>query len=213
MMDPTPQIGDIERRWRLSSNAHFPLVGNLGDEVLALEDDLRSLAGSDSDLGIECHSCYGIIGLDFNSLLRLLMALMDNSVEEMLLYGRKAKRHRIRISVGWSNGAGSIASPSPSGLKREKVMLVFRDNGPGISSSDLPTVFDQNPGGTIQIQESSLDSSSFQESQDAVLDAALPRYARLSIVRDLVESGSGRVRVVSRYGLGTRFNIEVPILK
>jgi len=170
--------------------AHFPLIDNLADEVRALEEDLRWLADNDCDFDIECQSCPGVIGLDFESLLRILMALIGISVQEMSYQPKKAVRHRMRLAVGRS-GTKFLATPcQKDAARRDNVTLTFRDNGPGIPLSDLSTIFDANRG----------------------LHHPRQRYAKLSLVRDLVARGQGEVRVVSRLGLGTRFDIEFPVL-
>lgn len=75
-------------------------------------------------------------------------------------------------------------------------MLDIIDNGPGITAEDLPYVFDR-----------------FYKA-----DKARKRHKTvgtgigLAIVKSIIEAHNGRISVLSNYGEGTTFRIELPLL-
>lgn len=78
-----------------------------------------------------------------------------------------------------------------SGHRRgDRVELIFRDSGLGIAPVDLPQIF--NPF--------------FSRRADGVQGTGLG----LSIVRAILEKYSGRIRVESRLGEGSRFEVDFP---
>ena len=76
------------------------------------------------------------------------------------------------------------------------VVLDIIDNGPGITAEDLPYVFDR-----------------FYKA-----DKARKRHKTvgtgigLAIVKSIIEAHDGRISVLSNYGEGTTFRIELPLL-
>lgn len=173
----------------------FPMIGDLAEELLALETPLRALAGPDVRLEVECAPCAGQLGLNSEALLRILFNLVANSVEAMREGTVPGRRKFIRVSARRGGGASFLepANPGSEGAMTARsaptVLLSVRDNGPGIAPSDLPRVFD----------------AGFSTRRGR------PSGRGLAIVRRLVESAGGTIRAVSSLGFGARFDIELPL--
>ena len=165
---------------------------------------LAALAGPDVRMEIECIECPGEIGLNAEDVLRILFNLVANSVEAMHVEADSAKirgsrrRNTIRITVQGGGGSSFLGRRSGTLRDRKTVVLSVRDNGPGIPALALDDIFREG------------------YSTRSIRPADGPEGLRgvgLSIVRQLVESAGGAVRAVSSTGAGTRFDVELPILK
>jgi len=175
-------------RWPLRRRP-FPGIEDLGAEVLAMQTSLRALAGPAVELEVECAPCAGLLALNAEELLRILFNLVANSVEAMGAPGAASRRALLRITAQ-RGGGGSFLS---GGDGIDTVVLSVRDTGPGIAAKDLERIFD--PGFSTRAG-----------------CGEAPRGLGLAIVRQLVEGAGGAVRAVSSPGLGTRFDIDLPVL-
>jgi signal transduction histidine kinase len=188
----------------------FPPIEDLADELVALESPLQALAGADVRLEIECSPCPGRLGLNSEALLRILFNLVGNAVEAMRGQAPPAadRRKLIRIAARRGRGDGLIRSAN-AGRSPETVVLSIRDNGPGIAPGDLLRVFDRGFS-TRAEAEADPKAESGQLARPSA-GGARPRGHGLAIVRRLVESAGGAIRVVSSFGFGARFDVELPL--
>jgi signal transduction histidine kinase len=195
----------------------FPGIEDLAVELIALEAPLRALAGPKVCLEVECAPCAGLLALNSEDLLRILFNLVANAVEAM--EATAATPHRrafLRITAQRGGGASFLADRGPDGV--DTVVLSVRDNGPGIAAKDLPQVFD--PGFSTRHRNCVVDAAYGHKPEE--MDGSLEensgddcddsRGLGLSIVRQLAEAAGGAVRAVCPPGLGTRIDIELPIL-
>ena len=109
------------------------------------------------------------------SLRRLLLILIDNAV--------KYSPRNGEVSVVLSANNGSAVTE-------------IRDNGIGISTSDLPHIFERFDRA---------DSSRSRESGGTVLG--------LSITKWIAEAHQSGISVASRVGEGSVFRVQIPLLK
>ncbi|MFO7152732.1 MAG: sensor histidine kinase [Bacillota bacterium] len=78
-------------------------------------------------------------------------------------------------------------------LKYDRMALSVEDNGCGIDSKDLPFIFE--PGFSTKVRE----------------DGSVSTGLGLTHVKNLVEEMGGKIRVASKAGEGTRFDLEIPV--
>ena len=170
----------------------FPGIEDLAAEVLALESLMRALAGPAVRFEIECAPCAGLLALNSEDLLRILFNLVANSVEAMgTLTATPGWRALLRVTAQRGGGSSFLTGDAANGF--ETVVLSVRDNGPGIAAKDLERIFD--PGFSTRAN-----------------DREISHGLGLAIVRQLTEAAGGTVRAVSSPGLGTRFDIELPVV-
>jgi signal transduction histidine kinase len=195
----------------------FPGIEDLGDEISALEAPLRALAGPELRLEVECAPCEGSLALNAEDLLRILFNLVANTAEAMAALPAESRRAGfIRITA--QRGAGASFLPCATARANETVVLSVRDNGPGIPAEHLGRIFD--PGFTTRRatrpigapSEQSLDTRGANLNEEYSAPVGENSGLGLWIVRQLAEAAGGAVRAVSSPGLGTRFDIELPIL-
>jgi signal transduction histidine kinase len=183
----------------------FPAIDDLAAEVEGLEAPLRALAGPGVRLEVECAPCAGLLGLNTEDLLRILFNLVSNAVEAMARPSMPPTRRRfLRITA--QRGGGTSFLPGAADGGHSTVVLSVRDNGPGIPARHLDRIFE--PGFSTRPSEGPA-ALPFPADQVHVLR---PKGLGLAIVRRLVEGAGGAVRAISTPGLGTRFDIELPVL-
>ncbi len=196
----------------------LPAIEDLAAELMALETPLRVLAGPEIRLEVECAPCAGLLALNSEDLLRILFNLVANSVEAMMETSSAKPRRSafLRITAQRAGGDSFLvrdALNKADGLGT--VVLSVRDNGPGIAATDLPHIFE--PGFSTR-HSSRIDDPGLEQTADRedAETAESPDLAScglgLSIVRQLAEAAGGVVRAVCPPGLGTRFDIELPIV-
>ncbi len=194
----------------------FPEIEDLASELIALERPLRALAGPGVRLEIECAPCAGRLGLNSEDLLRILFNLVANSVEALAAVPAELRRSPLLRITAQRGGAASFLDPhaeaDSDSPHQETVILSVRDNGPGIPAQHLPHIFAagfSTRGGNASPIPSAADNDADREAPQGEAGA---RGLGLSIVAQLVAAAGGAVRAVSPSGLGTRFDIELPIL-
>jgi signal transduction histidine kinase len=144
-------------------------------------------------LEIESRPCAGRLALHAEDLLRILFNLVANAVEALAsLPVELGRQPLLRITAQRGGAASFLPGHKQSGV--QTVLLSVRDNGPGIDARHLPHIFDAG----FSTRRGDEDES--------------PRGLGLAIVRRLVGGAGGAVRAVSPSGLGTRFDIELPVL-
>ncbi len=230
LIEALAQTRSSARETPLAISHPLPGIQDLASELYAIEGALRTLAGPDVRLEVECAPCAGELALDAEGLFRILFNLVANAAEAMRsgqaasLAGtqesgavplRDSRRHVLRITVQRGHGASFLGGRNPG--RPQTVVLSVRDNGPGIAAGDLPYVFE--PGFSTRFgrgRETGRQPGVYDQRRDKASDTAgSPRAGRglgLSIVRQLAQAAGGAVRAVSSAGAGTRFDIELPIL-
>jgi signal transduction histidine kinase len=184
----------------------FPLIDDLGGELLALKGLLQALAGPEVRLDIECAACAGRIGLNSESLLRVLFNLVANSVEAMHSPSADGDRKSIRITAQYAEGGSFSAIDGRYGQPPCAVLLTVCDTGPGIPAAHLSRIFE--PGFSTRTEAPSEAPSATRPSYSGPVR---PSGLGLAIVRRLVEEAGGEIRAFSSRGLGARFEIELPL--
>jgi len=177
-----------------SDISHGPGIKNVVAAVHEMNALLTAIAGPCIDLEMECLPCSGSVQLTRQDLKRILINLVRNAVEAM------PKGGRIRITVQKDGSASFLQRRTAMTAKQSPrtVLLCVHDNGPGISSDKLAHVF--NMGFTTRM------STLFHGPR-----RDLRRGLGLSIVRNLVETAGGHMRVLSSPTVGTCFEIELPL--
>jgi signal transduction histidine kinase len=198
---------------------------DLGTEIERRRGMLSVLLGPRIAFEIECLPCSGLIRLEPMDLGRILVNLIRNAGEAMPNGGR------VRISVQQGGDSSFLPEAVPGVLPHVRhdivptlnnrgagktVLLCIQDNGPGMDSEILGHIFDK--GFSTKTGRGALGrGASTEETNQSETGAGLEttpssRGLGLGIVRSLVEAAGGQLRVVSRPGAGTRFEIEFPML-
>jgi signal transduction histidine kinase len=86
----------------------------------------------------------------------------------------------------------------------DRLFLTIEDDGPGIQTDKLETVFE--PGFTTHNPESAIS----REEHGGW--PAIHRGLGLSICRSIVEAAGGEIRVANQPTTGARFEIQLPVL-
>lgn len=174
-------------------------VTDLAAELRHLQPLLAAIAGPAIKLSIATMPCAGRTALAIEDLTRILVNLVRNSADAMPSGGH------IRIAAQYGDGLSFLdtESPAPIGPPRS-VVLSLIDNGPGIPARLHNQVFDF--GFTTRIDPTTRDATPGPE-----WPAPRRRGIGLSIVRHLVESAGGTVRIAPSPTPGTHFEIVLPI--
>jgi len=171
---------------RLDSELASTPITNLAAELLASRNLLAALAGPGIAITVDAQGGARGVQLTAEGLTRILVNLVRNAADAMPSGGR------IHISLSETSFTGQ---PSPAGAPT-RLMLVFEDDGPGISSGLLDKIFDR--GFTTHAPSSSDENW-----------PAIHRGLGLAITRSIIESACGRIEVSNRPGSGARFSIEL----
>jgi signal transduction histidine kinase len=169
------------------------LLTNLPAAVRQMFPLLTAITGPAIHLEMECLPCPGLARLTPEDLTRILVNLVRNAADAMPQGGH------VRVTVQQAGGASfldtSFPDASSSRPRLPAALISVQDDGPGIPSALLDHIFDS--GFTTRLSDT---------------QAGPPqRGFGLAIVRGLVESAGGAVRVLSHPGSGSRFEIELPL--
>jgi len=115
---------------------------------------------------------------DLSAISRCLQNLIVNAVKY------DAGKHRI----------GVAAKLADSVTHRKEIRISVQDSGPGISSSDLPRIFEP-----------------FYRSPRVVAAQIHGTGLGLSIAKSIIEAVGGRLSVVSEAGVGSTFTVHLPV--
>jgi signal transduction histidine kinase len=119
-----------------------------------------------------------VVSGDRQALRRLLLILLDNAIK----YSRPAGEVRVRLATAPYNG-------------RTAAVIEVKDNGVGISSEDLPHLFDR-------FYRASKDRS---RKVDGV-------GLGLSIAQSIARGHGGEIEVESKPGAGSTVRVQLPII-
>jgi signal transduction histidine kinase len=137
----------------------------------------REAAYTQINFSIECPATSREFLADAEQLQQVLSNLFDNSVY--------AIQQKMAYSPGFSNGQISMAVH----LNLDKLQIVWKDNGTGISKTNLPSVF-----------------TPFFTNKDS------GNGLGLFISKAVIENHNGTIAVNSEEGEGSTFVIELPLL-
>jgi signal transduction histidine kinase len=168
--------------WRSDLLPAMP-VANLAAELLANRNLLSALAGPAIILTVEATGGAQPVRLTAEDLTRVLVNLVKNAAEAMPEGGRIA----IRLA---ERPAGKGASAS--------VVLSVTDNGPGISSEALETIF--TCGYTTRNNQTGGETWPLRH-----------RGLGLAITRSIIEAAGGRIRARNQEQGGAQFEVELPV--
>jgi signal transduction histidine kinase len=197
-----PSPGSPSCSFMLRTAHPFAGIQNLALELEEMRPLLAALAGREVRFEMECTPCPGELGISSEDLLRILFNLVANAVEAINVETHSPQECPLRPTrflriTAQRGGASRLLSRIRSSSEGpQTVLLSVRDSGPGIDPCQLAKIFD--PG--------------FSTRDASGLSADRPRGLGLSIVKQLVEQAGGIIRAVSSTGLGTRFDIELPLL-
>lgn len=175
---------DLSRPWPADG------IDDFGRELVKMRPLLAGIAGPRIELEIAAMPCGGRSCLLKEDFTRVMLNLARNASETMPEGGR------LRITAQYGEGL-SFLNPDliPEGSPRT-VTITVEDSGPGIPREIWGEIF--RPGFTTRKAGASRPEQTH-------------RGLGLSIVRGLVESAGGTVRVCSASGRGARFELELPI--
>jgi signal transduction histidine kinase len=212
----TPVIGPIAlpmaSRPKIVRHA-FPGIRDIAAELDQMRELLAALAGPEVRFEIESAPCSGELAINSEDLLRILFNLIANSVEAMHSHAQSSSAGLVRsagfIRVTVQRGGATSFLPYHDIGHAETVLLCVRDNGPGITAEHLPHIF--SPG--YSTRESVIGNDNCKSALPASFEnLQTGRGLGLSNVRQIVEAAGGAVRAVCSPGLGTRFDIELPVI-
>jgi len=169
------------RRWELLPAEP---IDDLAGELLANRNLLAALAGPSIALTAEAEGSALPVRLTSEELTRILVNLVKNAAEAMPEGGR--------IAIGLHEFHAGAENPA-------WLMLTVEDNGPGIPSQALESIFDSGytTRATVASREGGWPASH--------------RGLGLSITRSIVEAAGGNIHAVNRAPSGARFEIELPV--
>lgn len=178
-------------------------VTHAADDLRRLHPLLAAIAGPGVRLSVATMPCAGQSALAVEDLTRILVNLVRNAADAM------PKGGHVRVTAQYGDGlsfidvvprTGADAIPGPAPTPRS-VVLSVSDDGPGIPESLRARVFDL---GFTSHKES-------ESSKSANWSAPRRRGLGLNIVRNLVETAGGAVRVSASHTGGARFEITLPL--
>lgn len=117
-----------------------------------------------------------------NTLIQADLGLLERAVSNLIDNALKYSEPEGHVSVGTS-------------LSADKVLVYVSDNGKGIPERDIPHIFDRL----------------YRVERDRSKEAKGSGFG-LSIVKKIVEAHSGTIVVSSTQGMGTVFQISLPVL-
>jgi len=175
-------------------------VTDAAEDLRRLHSLLAAIAGPAVRLSVATMPCAGQTALAVEDLTRILVNLVRNAADAMPSGGH------VRVTAQYGDGLSFadfgcetprrvIAGQLPA---RRSVLLSVSDDGPGIPESLRARVFD-------------LGFTSHKEPESANWSTPRRRGLGLSIVRNLVETAGGAVRVTASHTGGARFEITLPL--
>jgi two-component system, OmpR family, sensor histidine kinase CiaH len=165
--------------------------------------DLLSLARSDSNQlqiirsSIELDEILNQVIKDFKSLAMLKNINLNAEIQPIKMMGDKERLKQLFVilldnALKYTKENGSISIKSS--VKNSRAIIDIIDTGIGIPKTDLPYIFDRYYRG---------DKSRNRDLEGSGLG--------LSIARWIIQSHSGKIRVVSKEGEGTHVFVNLPL--
>jgi signal transduction histidine kinase len=125
-----------------------------------------------------------------------LVQMINNLVENAIKY-TIADEKRVYVETGVA-----LTAEVPM------AWVSVKDNGPGIAEEHLPHLFDR----FYQVDQARTRSSQDAEEHDSAEGESSGSGLGLSIVKWIVEAHAGEVYVQSELGVGTRFEVQIPLI-
>lgn len=194
-------------------------VTDTAAEVRRLRPLLTALVGPSVRLSVDTMPCPGPTALSVEDLTRVLVNLVRNASDAMPAGGR------VRITAQYGGGFSFLASIggtlAPNTSLESPVNALMPMDGLSAPRTVLLTVADSGPGIPAALRERVFDSGFTTRDGDSAdcpatghnWPAPRRRGLGLNIVRNLVESAGGAIRVAPDTACGTRFEITLPILE
>jgi signal transduction histidine kinase len=180
----------------IASAVPLPIVPvtDAARELRHLQPLLAAIAGPSVRLSIASMPCAGRTALSVEDLTRTLVNLVRNAADAMPSGGS------IRITAQYGNGLNFVDRDIESKSNRQNaprsIIVAVTDNGPGIPASLREQVFDLGFSG---------------HKHTGRWPAPRRRGLGLSIVRTLVESAGGAVRIAPALTRGTCIEFGLPL--
>ena len=178
-IDPFRTTGRHVHQWK-SIPAHP--IRNLAEELLANRSLLASLAGRSVALTMDAQGGAAPVRMTGEDLTRILVNLVKNAAEAMSEVGR------IHISLWESSGEQADC---------RWLTLSVEDNGPGLSSTALDSIFESR--------------ETKPHAKEVIEWPHRQHGLGLSITRSIVEAAGGRIHAANRDPAGACFLIELPV--
>jgi len=122
--------------------------------------------------------------------------MINNLVENAIKYTAGDEK-RVYVETGMSM-AGDVPM----------AWVSVKDNGPGIAEEHLSHLFDR----FYQVDQARTRSSQDAEEHDSAEGESSGSGLGLSIVKWIAEAHAGEVHVQSEVGVGTRFEVQLPLI-
>jgi signal transduction histidine kinase len=117
-----------------------------------------------------------------------LRRVVQNLISNAIKYARDGEANR------WARISASVSAQTSAGKQRNEVHITIEDRGLGISSSDIPHIFEP-----------------FYRGHQAVAAQIEGSGVGLSLVKQIVEAHGGKINVKSALGKGSTFTFSLPI--
>lgn len=178
---------------RALSNRLSKLIADLldlarADAGLPIQAQQVNLVSLAEDVHLELAAIAGSTEIEVGGARNLIVMADPNRTKQVILNlvqnAIKAGSTRVRVNVELEKGA------------EKSVLLSIEDNGPGIPADHLTKLFDR-----------------FYRVDTARDRAVGGSGLGLSIVKWIVEAHGGTVNVSSKVGVGTRFDVRLPLLR
>jgi two-component system cell cycle sensor histidine kinase/response regulator CckA len=173
-------------------------ISDAAQELRHLQPLLAAIAGPSIRLSVAATPCAGRIALSTEELTRILVNLVRNAADALPAGGD------IRIAAQYCDGPSFPDRPVHGFTPARSVSISISDDGPGIPEPLRERIFEL--GFTTRSS-----SEQFSHSVASGWPARRRRGLGLSIVRNLVESAGGTVRVSAARARGACFEINLPV--
>jgi len=184
----------IQKEPALPTATRIPLaaapVTDAAADLRRLQPLLAAVAGPSVRLAVATMPCAGRTALAVEDLTRILINLVLNAADAMPSGGH------VRVTAQYADGTSFLDTDAPV---PRSVLLTLSDDGPGIPAALREQVFELG----FSTRKTSADNATWPTPRR--------RGLGLSIVRNLVETAGGAVRVTASHTGGARFEITLPL--
>lgn len=173
------------------------------DRIVVMLNTLMDI--SEAETGVmQLHPDRTNIALLIRKVVEIYQAVAEQKGIELEILGSEKLEAMVdpgRIQQAIANLLDNAVKYTPPGgrveiesfARKGQALVIVRDNGPGIDSSDLPRIFDRLYRGDKSRSERGLGLG-------------------LSLVKAVVQAHKGRIEVASQLGRGARFSLHLPLL-
>jgi heavy metal sensor kinase len=195
--NPTPEQKESLEAIRALSNRLSKLIADLLDLARAdagfpIEPREVNLVSLAEDVHLELAAIAGNTEIDIQGARNLIVMADPNRIKQVIL-----NLVQNAIKAGSTHVSVMVELDDRDAGQKDAIQMVrlsIEDNGPGIPAEHLPRLFDR-----------------FFRVDTARDRAAGGSGLGLSIVKWIVEAHGGTVQVSSRVGVGTRFDVRLPL--